>query len=86
VFTSVALWRTLPSGEREIFIAGEHSIRYLRKGTDLKPVVEVTRQTPSYLSDYAYDAATREVVLLEVVKRAGLFGTGKTVITINKLD
>jgi len=45
-----------------------------------------TRQTPSYLSDYAYDAATREVVLLEVVQRAGLFGTGKTAVSINKLD
>lgn len=45
-----------------------------------------TIQTPSYLADYAYDAATREVVLLEVVQKAGLFGTGKTVISINKLD
>lgn len=45
-----------------------------------------TTQTPSYLADYAYDAATREVVLLEVVQKAGLFGTGKTVISINKLD
>jgi hypothetical protein len=45
-----------------------------------------TRQTPTYLADYAYDAATREVVLLEVVQTAGLFGTGKTVISINKLD
>jgi hypothetical protein len=45
-----------------------------------------TRQTPSYLADYALDAATREVVLLEVIQRAGLFGTGKTAISINKLD
>lgn len=45
-----------------------------------------TRQTPSYLADYAYDPATREVVLLEVIQQAGLFGTGKTVISINKLD
>jgi hypothetical protein len=45
-----------------------------------------TRQTPSYLADYAFDTATREVVLLEVVQRAGLFGKGKAVITINKLD
>ena len=45
-----------------------------------------TRQVPSYLADYAYDAATREVVLLEVVQRAGLFGMGKTAISINKLD
>lgn len=45
-----------------------------------------TRLTPSYLADYAFDAATREVVLLEVVQRAGLFGAGKTALSINKLD
>ena len=45
-----------------------------------------TRQTPSYLADYAYDSATREVLLLEVIQPAGLFGTGKTAISINKLD
>jgi len=45
-----------------------------------------TRLTPSYLADYAYDPATREVVLLEVVLQAGLFGSGKTVLSINKLD
>jgi hypothetical protein len=45
-----------------------------------------TRQTPSYLADYAYEASTREVILLEVVQRAGLFGAGKTAISINKLD
>lgn len=45
-----------------------------------------TRLTPSYLADYAYDAATHEVVLLEVVQHTGLLGTGKTIISINKLD
>lgn len=45
-----------------------------------------TRQTPSYLADYAYDPATREVLLLEVVQQAGLFSSGKTAISINKLD
>ncbi len=45
-----------------------------------------TRQTPTYLADYAYDSATREVVLLEVVQKSGLFTAGKTVISINKLD
>lgn len=45
-----------------------------------------TRQTPTYLSDYAYDAATREVVLLEIVQQAGMFNTGKTAVSINKLD
>jgi hypothetical protein len=45
-----------------------------------------TRQSPTYLADYAYDSATREVVLLEVVQKSGLFTIGKTVISINKLD
>jgi hypothetical protein len=44
-----------------------------------------TRQTPSYLADYAYDDAAGEFVLLEVVQRAGLFNSGKTVISINKV-
>ena len=45
-----------------------------------------TRQAPSYLADYAYDPAKREVVLLEVVQQAGLFGSGRTTLSINKLD
>ena len=44
-----------------------------------------TRVTPSYLADYAYDNATQEFVLLEVVQRAGLVNAGKTVISINKM-
>lgn len=45
-----------------------------------------TRQTPSYLADYAYDPAAQELVLLEVVQKASLFGSGNTVISINRLD
>jgi hypothetical protein len=45
-----------------------------------------TRQSPSYLADYAVDTATREVVLLEVVQKSGMFGAGKTAVSINKLD
>jgi len=45
-----------------------------------------TRQAPTYLADYAYDPATHEVLLLEVVQQAGLFNPGKTAISINKLD
>ncbi|MSN25337.1 MAG: VCBS repeat-containing protein [Geobacter sp.] len=45
-----------------------------------------TRLTPSYLADYAYDSATNEVVLLEVVQKAGLFVSGKTAVSTNKLD
>lgn len=45
-----------------------------------------TRQAPSYLADYAYDPASREVILLEIVQHPGLFASGKAVISINKLD
>lgn len=45
-----------------------------------------TRQAPTYVADYAYDPATHEVLLLEVVQQAGLFSSGKTAISINKLD
>lgn len=44
-----------------------------------------TRLTPSYLADYAYDTSANEFILLEVVQRAGLFTSGKTVISINKM-
>jgi len=47
VFTSIALGRTFPSGEREIFVAGEHSIRCLRKGTELKQVAELDVPVPA---------------------------------------
>lgn len=64
----------------------KHSLFGLQWSGSLLREAWHTRQTPSYLADYAYDPTTREVVLLEVVQRAGLFGTGKTVISINKLD
>ncbi|MBC8018122.1 MAG: VCBS repeat-containing protein [Verrucomicrobia bacterium] len=64
----------------------KHSLFGLQWSGSLLREAWHTRQTPSYLADYAYDPATREVVLLEVVQGAGLFGTGKTAISINKLD
>lgn len=45
-----------------------------------------TRLSQSYLADFAYDSTTRELVLLEVVQKSGLFSKGKTVISINKID
>ena len=64
----------------------KHSIFGLQWNGSLLREAWHTQLTPSYLADYAYDAASREVVLLEVVQRAGMFGTGKTVLSINKLD
>jgi hypothetical protein len=45
-----------------------------------------TRTSPGYLADYAFDQASGELFLLEVVKKSGLFSSGKSVITINKLQ
>ena len=64
----------------------KHSLFGLQWSGSLLKEAWHTRQTPSYLADYAYDPATREVLLLEVVQKAGLFGSGRTVISINKLD
>lgn len=45
-----------------------------------------TRQSPGYLADYAYNQASGEVVLLEVVQKSGMFNKGKTVISINRIE
>jgi len=42
VFTALALGRTLPSGEREIFVAGANTIRYFKKGAELKQIAEIS--------------------------------------------
>ncbi len=46
VFSSIAMGRTLASGERELFIAGEQTIRAYRKGTELRLVAEITIPSP----------------------------------------
>lgn len=45
-FRGLALGRTLPSGEREIFIAGERNLRYYRLGAGLKQIAEVSIPRP----------------------------------------
>jgi outer membrane protein assembly factor BamB len=45
-----------------------------------------TRPSPGYLADYAFDQASGEILLLEVVQRAGLFSKGRSVITTNRID
>ncbi len=47
VFTGIAMGRTLVGGEREIFVAGERSIRYYQKGAELKLVAEATIPNPA---------------------------------------
>jgi hypothetical protein len=64
----------------------KHSLFGLQWSGSLLREAWHTRVAQSYLADYTYDTAKREIVLLEVVQHAGLLGTGKTVISINKLD
>ncbi|MFZ4858102.1 MAG: FG-GAP repeat domain-containing protein [Desulfuromonadaceae bacterium] len=45
-----------------------------------------TRPSPGYLADYSVDQNTGEILLLEVVKKPGMFTKGKTVISIRKID
>lgn len=46
VFSSIAMGRSLSSGELELFIAGEQTIRAYRKGTGLKLAAEITIPVP----------------------------------------
>src|ERR1039457_5701452 len=39
--TNIAIGRTLETGEREIFISEDHSLRFYRQGKDLKLIAEV---------------------------------------------
>jgi len=55
IFTGIALGRTLPSGERELFVAGDHAVRYYLQGTDLKLMAEATVASPAKV--LAIDAA-----------------------------
>ncbi len=45
-----------------------------------------TRPSPGYLADYSFDQTAGEILLLEVVKKPGMFTKGKSVISINKVD
>lgn len=45
-----------------------------------------TRTMPGYLADYAFDHASKEVIPLEVVQKAGLFNKGKSVISIHRIN
>ncbi|MDD2900235.1 MAG: VCBS repeat-containing protein [Desulfuromonadaceae bacterium] len=44
-----------------------------------------TRTSPGYLADYAFDQASGEIFLLEVVKKSGIFSSGKSVVSITRL-
>jgi hypothetical protein len=64
----------------------KHTLHALKWSGSLFRELWRTRQEPSYLADFAYDPATGEVVLLEVVKKGGMFSKGKSVVSIQKLE
>ena len=43
-------------------------------------------QLQSYLADFAFDAGSKELILLEVTKKSSLFGKGKTVISTRAIN
>jgi hypothetical protein len=45
-----------------------------------------TKEDQSYLPDYAYDPAKKELLLLEVVKKDGLFSTGASAFVVKKVE
>jgi len=45
-----------------------------------------TKQSQNYLADYFYQPDTRELVLLEVVQKEGLFGKGGSVVRVIRAD
>ncbi|GAM11732.1 hypothetical protein OR1_04049 [Geobacter sp. OR-1] len=45
-----------------------------------------TRQSQNYLADYSYDDGTNELLLLEVVKKEGLFDNGASAVSSIKIE
>jgi hypothetical protein len=45
-----------------------------------------TKQSQNYLADYFFDQETREFVLLEVVQKEGLFGSGGSTVRVIRAD
>ncbi|MBI1921464.1 MAG: VCBS repeat-containing protein [Geobacter sp.] len=45
-----------------------------------------TREAPQYLSDFFYDDARKELVLLQVVKKDGMIKEGSSVIAVKKVE
>lgn len=64
----------------------KHTLHALKWNGALLNEIWHARQSPSYLSDFAYDHSSGEVILLEVLQKADLFSKGKTAITINRIE
>ncbi len=45
-----------------------------------------TRESPTYLADYAYDPGTRELIQLEITQKESLLGKGQSVISVHTIE
>jgi len=45
-----------------------------------------TKQSQNYLADYSYDESSKELVLLEVVKKAGIIDKGASAVLIKRVE
>ena len=45
-----------------------------------------TKQSQNYLADYRYDEGSKELLLLEVVKKAGIIEKGASALFIKKVE
>ena len=45
-----------------------------------------TKLSQNYLSDYLYDEARKELLLVEVVKKEGLIDMGASAISVKKIE
>jgi len=45
-----------------------------------------SKESPNYLADYYYDAARKELVILEQVQKEGMFSKGASAIAIKKIE
>ncbi|MDD5761316.1 MAG: VCBS repeat-containing protein [bacterium] len=64
----------------------KHALYALRWNGAILQETWRTPQSPTYLADYAYDPASGELFLLEVIRKEDLSGKGKSVISVHPVD
>lgn len=75
-----------------IFVVGnlraykKHSLYALRWTGAILEERWHTRESPTYLADYAYDPGTRELLQLEITQKESLLGKGQSVISVNAIE
>ena len=64
----------------------KHSLHALRWNGIVLEDIWGTSDNPTYLADFAYDSSSRELILLKVTQKEGMWGKGKSVISIHKIE